>query len=275
MLHLPSEELIHRIQRSETEYMYDRMQAIEGRTGNPEGIEMVRFGQALCLYSKTMPWLSFNTVKGLCSENLKDLDAIIDFYHSRDRKFQFEIVPAMVNQAFLSALADRGFFQSAFHNSMYMNPQELVDMPDHGIVIKTIDKDEFEDYAKVHCLGTGLPVQGIPSVALNNRVLHARPGWRFYMAYVDEQPAAAGVMHMNHSTASLTFAATLPEYRRRGLHQELLRRRIRDAKREGCNLVVGQCAFLSQSHRDMETVGMKLGYVRTTWTERQPESSAE
>ena len=57
MRHLPSEELIERIQDSETDYMLDRMKAIEGRTGNPEGVEMKRFGRALCLYSKTMPWL--------------------------------------------------------------------------------------------------------------------------------------------------------------------------------------------------------------------------
>lgn len=269
MRHLPSEELIHRIQHSETDYMQDRMKAIEGRPGNPEGVEIEQFGQALCLYSRTMPWLSFNTVKGIQSEDSIHLDAIIDFYKSRDRKFQFEIVPAMVNQDLLSSLAARGFYQSAFHNSMYMNPQELKDMPDAGIVIKTIDKDEFEDYARIHCLGTGLPDQGIPSVALNNRVLHSRPGWSFYMAYAGEQPAAAGVMYMNHSNASLTFAATLPKFRRQGLQQELLRRRIWDAKQAGCSLVVGQCAFLSQSHRNMETVGMKLGYVRTTWTERE------
>lgn len=269
MEYLPSEELIHQIQNSETDYMYDRMKAIESRPGNPEGVEMERFGHALCLYSRTMPWLSFNTVKGIRSEDLTHLDAIIDFYKSRGRKFQFEIVPAMVNQEILGSLAARGFYQSAFHNSMYMNPQDLKDTADAGIVIKTIDKDEFEDYARIHCRGTGLPDQGIPSIAMNNRVLHSRPGWRFYMAYAGDQPAAAAVMYISNSDASLTFAATLPEFRRQGLQQELLRRRIWDAKQAGCSLIVGQCAFLSQSHRNMETVGMKLGYVRTTWTERE------
>ncbi|KOR89852.1 GNAT family N-acetyltransferase [Paenibacillus solani] len=269
MMQLPSEELMVRIQQSETDYMYDRMKAIEERAGNPEGVEMAYFGHALCLYSKTMPWPSFNTVKGIRSEDVVHLDAILDFYKSRNRSFQFELVPGMVNQELLAELAKRGFYQSGFHNSLYINPQELKEVPDTGIVIKTIDNDDFEDYAKVHCLGTGLPDQGIPSVASNNRVLYSRPGWKFYMAYIKGQPAAAGVMHVNHSTASLTFAATLPEFRRQGLHQELLRKRIREAKLEGCNLVVSQCAFLSQSHRNMDAIGMKLAYVRTTWTERQ------
>ena len=62
-------------------------------------------------------------------------------------------------------------------------------MQGNGIVIRAIDKDEFEDYAKVHSRGTGLPDQGIPSVASNNRVLYSRPGWSFYMAYVEDEPA--------------------------------------------------------------------------------------
>jgi len=111
-----------------------------------------------------------------------------------------------------------------------------------------------------------LPDNGIPYVSANNRVLYNRPEWEFYMAYVNEQPAAAAVMHMKDGIASLTFAATLPEYRRLGLHRRLLERRIADAKRNGCTLVVSQCAFLSQSHRNMERIGMKIGFLKTLWT---------
>lgn len=96
--------------------------------------------------------------------------------------------------------------------------------------------------------------------------MHNRPGWKYFLAYYDKEPAAAGVVYMHEGVASLTFAATLPEYRGRGLHQALIMRRIREAAAQGCRLVAGQCAFLSQSHRNMERAGMKLGYVRTTWS---------
>ncbi|GAB6931332.1 GNAT family N-acetyltransferase [Paenibacillus sp. JCM 10914] len=270
-MNLPSSELIERIERSERMYMYDRMQAIQQREGNPEGVELEWFGSALCIYSKTMPWASFNTVKGIQANQLQDLDRILSFYQDRGRKFQFEIIPSLVNAELLQELAARGFYQSGFHNSMYIHSDDrrqvwkgTADTDD--VEIRRLAADEFESYATIHCRATGLPDQGIPSVARNNEVLYNRPDWRFYIAYVNKRPAAVAVMHVKEDAGSLTFAATLPEYRRQRLHQAFIHRRIQDAAEEDASLVMGQCAFLSQSHRNMEAAGMKIGYVRTTWT---------
>ncbi|CAG5084741.1 GCN5-related N-acetyltransferase [Thermobacillus xylanilyticus] len=263
---VPSLELIRAIEQSEIDYMYDRMLAIRGRPGNPEGVEIGQFGNALCLYSRTMHWPSFNTVKGLTSEEIGQIDAILDFYRSFDRTPQFEIVPSRVDRDLLKALSDRGFYQSGFHASLFTEPMEYPFEPSDSIAIRELREDEFDQYAAIHCRGTGLPDNGIPYVSANNRVLYNRPEWKFYMAYVNEQPAAAAVMHMKDGIASLTFAATLPEYRRLGLHRRLLDRRIADAKRNGCTLAVSQCAFLSQSHRNMERIGMKIGFLKTLWT---------
>lgn len=264
---LPSEQLIREIELSELAYMYDRMAAIRNRSGNPEGIEMQYFGNALCLYSRTMPWPTFNTVKGITGGDLDYIDRMIDFYLTRDRKAQFEIVPSRADRNLLEALSERGFYQFGVHTSLYIEPAEYGDDSRDHISIHELREDQFELYAAIHCRGTGLSDDGIPYVAENNKVLYTRPGWKFYVAYIDDKPAAVGVMHMKDRIASLTFAATLPEYRNQGLQQRLLQRRISEAKRNGCKLAVSQCAFLSQSHRNMERVGMKIGYVRTTWTE--------
>lgn len=93
----------------------------------------------------------------------------------------------------------------------------------------------------------------------------------FFIACLDEVPAAAGVMYSKDKKASLTFAATLPQYRNRGLHQCLLRRRVEEAVKNDCKLVISQCSFQSQSHKNMERLGMKIGYVRASWTERAAE----
>lgn len=266
---LPSRQLILDIEQSEIQYMTDRMTAIQNRPGNPEGMKIERFGQATCFYSRTMPWASFNTVKGLTSEDVEHVDPIVDFFRKRGRKAQFEIVPSGADPNLLLCLAERGYYQSGFHTSLVAEPARA---SGHAaadpIRIEELREDEFELYATIHCRGTGLPDSGIPHVAANNRVLFNRPGWRFYIAYAGESPAAAGVMYMKDGIASFTFAAALPEFRNQGLQQALLGRRMEEAKRHGCRLAVGQCAFLSQSHRNMERVGMKIGYVRTTWTEK-------
>ncbi|MHA7965489.1 GNAT family N-acetyltransferase [Paenibacillus sp. CAU 1782] len=396
------------------------MAAIMDRPGNPEGIEIGEFGGTLCLYSRTMPWGQFNAVKGLKGSDIGYLDDILLFYKERDRKPQLEIVPSGFDQTLHKALAQRGFYSSGVHTSMYVDladsrrPEdksycaktvetkmdsrlaekvdtkrvdgkldnrlaekvdtkrvdgkldnrlaekvdtkrvdgkldnrlaekvdtkradgkldnrlaEKVDTKradekldnrlaegkmdtelvgeklDSGLVdekpntnpleknldttlrvekpvanlaeeysgfhvdISELEENQLELYATIHCRGTGLSDDGIPYVLTNNSVLYNRPGWSFYLASVDGQPAAVGVMHRHGDIASFTFAATLPEYRKLGLHGLLLEQRLRAAQEQGCKLAVGQCAFLSQSHRNMERAGMKIGYVRSTWTEQ-------
>lgn len=263
-----SQELVASIEQSEAEYMADRMKAIEERFDNPEGIAVQRFGNALALYSKTMPWGTFNTVKGVTDNEIDLIDEIIDFYRSRGRKAQFEIVPSRVSGTFLKALAKKGFYQSGFHLSMYCYPNAAVleQTYDSELIIKEIGEEDILTYARIHCLGTGLGKQGIPYVAQNNLVLVHRQGWKLFIAYRNDIPAAAGVMYRNKHAASLTFAATLPEFRGQGLQQALIRRRIREASSYGCELAVSQAAYLSTSHRNMERAGMKLGYIRTSWT---------
>ncbi|PZD97321.1 GNAT family N-acetyltransferase [Paenibacillus sambharensis] len=269
---LPSEAIVRAIAASENDYMFDRMTAIQARPGNPEGVEIGRFGSALCLYSATMPWPSFNTVKGFTSENLPFLDDILAFYTSKARNAQFEMVPGLVDGPSLHALAERGFYQSGYHASLYREPS-LDLMIDNGeIVVKELEEDEFELYAMLHCRGTGLPDNGIPHVAANNKVLYHRPGWKFLVAYLNGIPAATAVMYQNNGAASLTFAATLPEHRGQGLQTALIQRRVVEAAKANSKIVVGQCSFLSQSHRNMERAGMRIGYIRTTWTAGQGRS---
>ncbi len=265
---LPSPELITEIETAEIDFMSDRMNAIQERPGNPEGIEIARFGSAACYYSRTMAWPAFNTVKGITSESLPYLEQIIEFYRARNRKAQFEIIPARSDQKLLMQLSKFGFYQSGFHSSLVAAPSALPEQPSGVLNIREVQEDKFDLYATIHCRATGLPDSGIPHVAQNNKALHNRPGWTFYMAYVNGAPAAAGVCYIKHGRASLTFAATLPEYRKQGLQKALLQKRMEHAALSGCRLVVGQCAFLSQSHRNMERAGMKLGYVRATWSEQ-------
>lgn len=268
MLSIPSNQLIKEIEKSEMNYMYDRMIAIQGRFNNPEGIEVDKYGDALVIYSRTMPWASFNTVKGVTSEDIEHIDSIIEFYRARNRKFQFEIVPSLVDQNYLKYLSDQGFYQSGFHSSLYIEPRVFKKDCNDKLRIEELQEDQFTLYATIHCRGAGLTDEGIPYVAENNKVLYNRPGWKFFIAYMNEIPAAVGVMHMEDDIASLTFATTLPEYRNQGLQQSLIKRRIEEAGQNKCRLVVGQCAFLSQSHRNMERVGMKIGYIRASWTEK-------
>lgn len=262
---LISHDLVNTLEQSEINYMSDRMKAIQDRAGNPEGIEVTRFGRCTALYSKTMPWSQFNNVKGPLEEEVaRD---VIHYYGERNRSFEFQIVPGRANSGVMKMLHEHGFYQSGFHTTMYCEPREVQAEENDEMLIRELQEDEFDTYARIHCLGTGLPENGIPAVASNNRVLYGREGWRFYLGLCKDEPAAVAVMYMEDDVASLTFAATLSEYRNKGFQSRLLQQRIHDAYLHGCKLVVGQCAFCSTSHRNMERAGMKTGYTRATWTQ--------
>ncbi|CAM4007858.1 GNAT family N-acetyltransferase [Saccharibacillus endophyticus] len=268
----PSTTQIAAIERSEIDYMTDRMLAIQSRPGNPEGVEIRNFGSAVAFTSKTMPWPSFNTVKGITDASIEHLEEILDFYRENEAKVQLEIVPSRVGPDFLRKMSESGLYQSGFHCSLAMTPEQgSMTTSEQGsdierIAIRKLEADEFELYATLHCRGTGLPDNGISHVRSNNEVLHDREGWNFFAAELDGAPAATAVLFEKEGLASLTFAATLPEFRRQGLQRRLLEHRVTEAFSRPNKLVVGQCAFLSQSHRNMEHVGMKLGYIRTAWT---------
>ncbi|WP_246187980.1 GNAT family N-acetyltransferase [Paenibacillus tengchongensis] len=262
-----TQALARRLAQSETDYMLSRMAAIREREGNPEGIEVQTFGQATAWYARTMPWGGFNTVKGLTFEDTRYVDEIIEFYRERGRRGQFEIVPSGCSGELLRALAERGFYQSAFHTTMYGMPRSPEPDFAEGITVREIEAGEFALYGRLHCLGTGLDVSGAPHVAANNQVLFGRPGWRIYLGFVDGAPAGAASMYMHEGVASCTFAATLPEFRRRGLQAAFLQKRMHEAALNHCELVAAQCAYASASQKNMERAGFRIGYTRATWSE--------
>jgi hypothetical protein len=73
-------------------------------------------------------------------------------------------------------------------------------------------------------------------------------------------------MYMNNGVASYTFAATLPEFRGRGLQTAFLHKRRYDAARAQCDLIVSQAAYASTSQNNMERAGLRIGYTKAVWT---------
>lgn len=251
--------------QSEADYMTDRMTAMLEQEGNPMGVELLRVGDAVAYYSRNMPWPLFNHVKGKLAAD--EVDTVIDFYEQRGRHAEFQIAPGVSDGNALKMLAERGYYQSGFHLSMFAELDALRSASFRGesATTRVIDANELSTYAEIHCLGTGLSLAGAGHVADNNRILHGRPGWHYFFGQSDGIPASVGVMFVQGGIASCTFAATLPDKRNRGLHTALLQARIELARALDCRMIVAQCAYGSASHRNMEKVGMKIGMTRATW----------
>ncbi|GAA3404313.1 N-acetyltransferase [Paenibacillus hodogayensis] len=261
-----NEQLAKRIQQSEVDYFSSRVSSIGERSGNPEGVEIRTFGNATAFYIKTMPWGLFNSVKGFSHNDVDTLEEIIDFYRVRERTFQLDINPVGLTPHTLRRLAENGLFQHSFHSVLYGLPsRELPKIPS-GIKIREIDNEvDFDLYAGIHCVGSGMDIAHKHHFINNNIGLLNRAGWKLFLAYWNDIPAAVAVMHIGNHIASYTLAATVPECRRNGLQTSLLLWRMHEAHKAHCELVVAQASFGSSSQNNMERVGMQMAWTRAVW----------
>lgn len=261
-----NEQLAERIQQSEIDFITSRIRSISERSGNPEGVEIKKFGSTTAFYIRTMPWGLFNSVKGFSQEDLGKLEEIIHFYRERDRAFQLDLNPGTASPMLCRHLAENGLFQESFHSVLYGRPTgDFPELP-RNIKIRLIDNQaDFDIYAGIHCVGTGMDLAHKHHFVNNNIGLLNRPGWKLFLAYWNDVPTAVAVMHVSGGIASFTLAATIPECRRRGLQTALLNWRLHEAYKAGCELVVAQARFGSSSQNNMERIGMRMAWTRAVW----------
>ncbi|MNI74930.1 hypothetical protein D3C73_1310450 [compost metagenome] len=127
------------------------------------------------------------------------------------------------------------------------------------------NETEFDSYAEIHCLGSGMSLTDKHHFIKNNIGLLKRPGWKLFMGYLNDIPAGVAVMHISNNVASCTLAATAPNYRKYGLQTALLHRRMYEAHKADCKLVIAQASFGSTSQNNMERVGLQIAWTRSVW----------
>lgn len=91
-----------------------------------------------------------------------------------------------------------------------------------------------------------------------------------YLARIDGQPAGEAALRIDGDLGQLAGAATLPAFRRRGVQNALLYRRLADARRAGCRLAVVTTQPGSRSQSNAKKRGFALLYTRAVlvreWT---------
>jgi hypothetical protein len=100
--------------------------------------------------------------------------------------------------------------------------------------------------------------------------LPGRAGWRCFLAFDGDRPAATGALFAKDDVGWLGIAGTLPEHRRRGAQGAILAARIRAAAAEGCDVVVTETGDQvegrpSSSYRNIERAGFEAVYVRPNY----------
>jgi hypothetical protein len=87
-------------------------------------------------------------------------------------------------------------------------------------------------------------------------------GFRRYLARLDGEPAGAASLFVHRDVAFLAGATTLPTFRRRGVQNALLARRLADAAVAGCSIACMTTAPGTRSQKNAQRNGFSLLYAR-------------
>ncbi|WP_102272972.1 GNAT family N-acetyltransferase [Cytobacillus massiliigabonensis] len=264
-----NENLAHRIEQSEIDALHSRLSAVQGIFNNPMDVQIEKFGNATAFTVKMIPGPSFNTVKGLADGDERYIDDIIDFYNKRNIPARFELTPANVSPELLTILSEKGFYQKDFHSSLYTSALPDQEPEATDIAIRRLNKNEFDLFADIYIKSFGLPDFVKEGIAQNNAVLYGFDNWTFYLAAVEDEPAGIGVIFVQDKISTLAAAATIPQFRNKGVHQALIHKCLQHAAFQTCDLAVGQAKYASISQNNMERAGMKIAYTKAIWVQRE------
>ncbi|WP_433761994.1 GNAT family N-acetyltransferase [Nocardia sp. CA-135398] len=200
-----------------------------------------------------------------------ELDAVEQAFAERDAPVQVE-VSTLADPAVVERLTRRGYVLFGFENvlGLRLQPGRQAQSAE-GIVIREVGHDEFETWVNVVVDGFATPdTQGVASheefpreaIETAERDLTATSGFVGSLAVIDGKPAGGASLRLSDGIAQLCGAATLPEFRRRGVQGALLSMRLAAAAAAGCDLAVVTTLPGSKSQQNVQKLGFQLLYPR-------------
>ena len=207
------------------------------------------------------------------------LAAIEGAWHARGAPLQIELA-TLARCEVAQQLAVRGYELRAFENVLGCGPASARLEAAPGFRVE--DADALDPGAFVDCMvdsflhADGSGAGSADQFARDDLVAAmkesmAMPGMRRYAVRVDGAIAGAASMHVDaQGIAQLCGAATAPPYRRRGIQAALLRTRLADAARAGCEVAVITTQPGSKSQANAQRQGFSLLYSLASLVQPPP-----
>lgn len=169
-------------------------------------------------------------------------------------------------------LTSRGYQLLGFENVLgrRLDPGDVSGAPAGGLAIERLETDDVKTWLDITADGFAHPDEGPLPTEVHSRfvldgIFHDMSrvkGLTRYLVRVNGAAAGAASMRVDGRLTQLTGAATLPEFRRRGIQTALTLRRLADARAAGCDLAVVTTQPGSKSQENSQKRGFELLYAR-------------
>jgi GNAT superfamily N-acetyltransferase len=193
------------------------------------------------------------------------LDAIEGFFLDRGAPVLHEVSP-FAGVAALNLLCQRSYRPIEISNVLYRPVEKpTAELPSH-VRVRVTGPEEAQLWTNISARGWAHEHPELLDFLLQvGAIISAREQSLCFLAEIDGQPGAAGVLCVHDKVALFGGAATIPELRRRGLQMALLHERMRYAFDHECDLAMMVAAPGSDSQRNAERKGFRIAYTRTKW----------
>ena len=194
------------------------------------------------------------------------LDEIERFFAKHGAPVNHEVSP-LAGVPALALLCSRGYRPIEISSVVYQAVAKPAATPRAAeIQVHAIAPHEAEIWAQTSARGWASDHPEFEELLLDfGKILTAREDLACFLAEIDGQPAAAGVLSIHGGVALFAGSSTVPAFRRRGLQAALLEARMELAAERGCDLAMMVAEAGSGSQRNAQRQGFRIAYTRTKW----------
>jgi hypothetical protein len=227
-----------------------------------------RFGRTTATRLAALPGHpAYNKARGFNNDDIDDLGAICAFFTDVALLPVVEVWARDASAALGRRLAHAGFYAAEVNVTLQAQPGRpySTSTSDPGMEIREVATGDADTiYLNTLFDGYGLSPDAPAPQRTMMAIEHRSPHLRRYLAYIDDQPAAAAALCTTRQRAYLAGAATVPTMRNRGCQSALIQRRLRDAAPTAPQ-IVATTAFGSPSLANLQRLGFTIAHTRTLW----------
>jgi len=255
-----------------TELALVKGMAESARAAGVEDVHVWPIGGAAATFCE--PGSPFNKLIGLGFGDEIDvaaLDAIEREHQARHARVQVEF-STLGDPAVTALLTSRGYRLVGFENVLARRLDRDEVSPPTVVEVSPIGASESAAWSETLATGFQHPdvFDGPASHESFDRASLQRtydlfgtvPGVARALARLDGAVAGGASLYVRDGIALLCGAATLPQFRRRGVQSALLHARLDAARRAGCDLAVVTTQPGSKSQENVQRLGFDLIYAR-------------
>jgi GNAT superfamily N-acetyltransferase len=265
--------LIRRYQAQLVDALAARIAATEAAIGPVFGFEIRRRDLTTLVIAHSWPdapqQVPFHRLYNYPAAEAEDTDTLLAYGLAAQIDMVVEVGPEPQQHA--EALLHQHHF--APHWAISWLQLELAHVPAQPYAqpgIRRLTPDALDTLAALFVQGYGYEGPQAAAWQTFARYGYAAPGFDCFVAEVDQTPAAFGVLHIQGTTALIDGAATVPDFRGRGIHKALLAARIEYARAQGCTHAFSRTGAGSLSQHNMQKLGFREVYRTSAWRRSSP-----